>query len=137
MLPAFFWHLLSTPYLRAQIESFARTAVGNYAIGGKDIWKLQFPLPSLDVQKTLVTAISHARTDTLALRQQATVLREQAKRQIEAALLGQTNQLQGNASKKSLLLLSDSEVEPKPKAQASRKATGTKQGRKAVFGSGV
>lgn len=89
MLPAYFWHLLDTSYLRAQIESFARTAVGNYAIGGKDIWKFSFPLPPLDVQQTLVAAIGQARAEAAALRQQANQLREQAKRQIEAALLGQ------------------------------------------------
>lgn len=91
ILPAFFWYLLGTPYLRAQIESFARTAVGNYAIGGKDIWKFQFPLPPLDVQQTLITAIGQARADALALRQQAKQLREQAKREIEAALLGKVS----------------------------------------------
>lgn len=89
ILPAFFWYLLGTPYLRAQIESFARTAVGNYAIGGKDIWKFHFPLPPIDMQQTLITAIGQARADALALRQQAKQLREQAKREIEAALLGQ------------------------------------------------
>ncbi len=89
VLPAYFWYLLGTPYLRAQIESFARTAVGNYAIGGKDIWKLYFPLPPLDVQQTLVTAVSQARADAAKLRQQAKQLRDQAKLQIEAALLGQ------------------------------------------------
>jgi len=91
ILPAFFWYLLGTPYLRAQIESFARTAVGNYAIGGKDIWKFHFPLPPLDVQQTLITAIGQARADALALRQQAKQLREQAKREIEAALLGKVS----------------------------------------------
>ncbi len=89
MLPAYFWHLLDTPYLRAQIESFARTAVGNYAIGGKDIWKFSFPLPPLDIQQTLVTAIGQARAEAATLRQQANQLRAQARRQIEAALLGQ------------------------------------------------
>lgn len=89
VLPAYFWYLLGTPYLRAQIESFARTAVGNHAIGGKDIWKLYFPLPPLDVQQTLVTAVSQARADAARLRQKAKQLRDQAKLQIEAALLGQ------------------------------------------------
>ena len=79
---------LETIYGRS-IESFARTAVGNYAIGGKDIWKLYFPLPPLDVQQTLVTAVSQARADAARLRQQAKQLRDQAKLQIEAALLGQ------------------------------------------------
>lgn len=89
MLPAYFWHLLDTSYLRAQIESFARTAVGNYAIGGKDIWKFSFPLPPLEIQQTLVTAIGQARAEAATLRQQANQLRAQARRQIEAALLGQ------------------------------------------------
>ena len=31
--------------LRAQIESFARTAVGNHAIGGADLLRLRLPLP--------------------------------------------------------------------------------------------
>lgn len=88
VLPAFFWQVLRTPYLRAQIESFARTAVGNYAIGGKDIWQFRIPLPPLDVQKNLVIAINEARAEAARLRAEAAQLREQAQREIEAALLG-------------------------------------------------
>lgn len=90
ILPAFFWQVLRTPFLRAQIESFARTAVGNYAIGGKDIWQFRLPLPPLDVQKTLVTAINEARAEAARLRTEAAQLRQQAQREIEAALLGHT-----------------------------------------------
>lgn len=90
ILPAFFWQVLRTPFLRAQIESFARTAVGNYAIGGKDIWQFRLPLPPLDVQKTLVTAINEARAEAARLRTEAAQLRQQAQHEIEAALLGHT-----------------------------------------------
>ena len=88
VVPAFFWQVLRTPYLRAQIESFARTAVGNYAIGGKDIWQFRIPLPPLNVQKNLVTAINDARAEAARLRSEAAQLRQQAQREIEAALLG-------------------------------------------------
>lgn len=89
ILPAYFWQVLKTPFVRAQIESFARTAVGNYAMGGKDVWQLRLPLPPLEVQEALVQALAQARHDALTLRARAAQVREQARQRIEAALLGQ------------------------------------------------
>lgn len=37
VLPHYLWLVLQTPPLRAQIEAAARTAVGNYAIGGAEV----------------------------------------------------------------------------------------------------
>ena len=88
VLPAFFWQVLKTPFLRAQIESFARTAVGNYAMGGKDVWKLRLPLPPLDIQKALVEAIAQARAEAAQWRTRAAQVREQARLALERALLG-------------------------------------------------
>jgi type I restriction enzyme S subunit len=98
VMPAYFWQVLKVPFLRAQIESFVRTAVGNYAIGGKDVWKLRLPLPPLDIQKSLVQSIAQARTDAAHLRQQAAQKRQQAKQMLERALLGETGALEFTVS---------------------------------------
>jgi type I restriction enzyme S subunit len=47
ILPAYFWKAVQMPFARSQIESAARTAVGNYAIGTDDIWTLRLPLHCL------------------------------------------------------------------------------------------
>lgn len=90
MLPAFFWRLLQTPPLRSQIEAAARTAVGNYAIGGRDLWQLRLPLPPLETQQTLVSAIETARKQAATLRAEAELLKTQAVAETEAAILGNT-----------------------------------------------
>jgi len=86
--PAYFWFLLQTPHLRAQIEAAARTAVGNYAIGGRDIWELRIPLPPNEIQQSLVAAYASARTRAASLRAQVEATRAQALAQVEAAILG-------------------------------------------------
>ena len=80
---------MKTPHLRQQIEaSLTGTSPTMKNISKPALMALRFPLPPLDVQQTLIDAIGQARVDALALRQQAKQLREQAKREIEAALLG-------------------------------------------------
>ena len=90
VLPAYLDEVLKTPHLRQQIEaSLTGTSPTMKNISKPALLALRLPLPPLDVQQTLVTAIGQARADAAALRQQARQLREQAKLQIEAALLGQ------------------------------------------------
>jgi type I restriction enzyme S subunit len=89
MLPAFFWRLLQTPPLRSQIEAAARTAVGNYAIGGRDLWRLRLSLPPLETQQALVAAITAARQRAATLRAEADRLQAAAIAEVEAAILGQ------------------------------------------------
>lgn len=80
------------PQLRKQIEaSLTGTSPTMKNISKPASLALRLPLPPLDVQQTLIAAIGKARADALALRQQAKQLREQAKREIEAALLGCKN----------------------------------------------
>ncbi|OJU89937.1 MAG: hypothetical protein BGO13_12630 [Burkholderiales bacterium 66-5] len=97
VLPAYFWQVLKTPFLRAQIESFARTAVGNYAMGGKDVWKLRLPLPPLDIQKSLVHAIAQARDAASRLREDACQERRRARQTLERALLGTLDSIASGA----------------------------------------
>lgn len=90
VLPAYLDEVLKTPHLRQQIEaSLTGTSPTMKNISKPALLALRLPLPPPDVQQTLVTAIGQARAEAAALRQQASQLREQAKRQIEAALLGQ------------------------------------------------
>ena len=89
VLPAYLDEVMKTPHLRQQIEASLTGASPTMKnISKPALMALRFPLPPLDVQQTLIGAIGQARVDALALRQQAKQLREQAKREIEAALLG-------------------------------------------------
>lgn len=84
--PAFLWRLLQVNTLRRQIEAAARTAVGNFAIGSADVRLLQIPLPPLDVQQQLSTAIDQAKTRASGLREAAAVHRQAAWAAFESAL---------------------------------------------------
>ena len=90
VLPAYSDEVLKTQHLRQQIEaSSTGTSPTMKNISKPALLALRLPLPPLDVQQTLVNAVSQARADAARLRQQAKQLRDQAKLQIEAALLGQ------------------------------------------------
>lgn len=90
VLPAYLDEVIKTPHLRQQIEaSLTGTSPTMKNISKPALLALRLPLPPLEIQQTLVAAIGQARAEAAALRQQASQLREQARRQIEAALLGQ------------------------------------------------
>lgn len=82
----FLWRLLQVPAVRSQIEAAARTAVGNFAIGGKDIKTLKVSLPLRARQEALAQALGDAVTDAAAKRTAAAVLRQSAWATFEAAL---------------------------------------------------
>lgn len=86
--PDYLWLVLQTPFLRAQIEAAARTAVGNYAIGGKDIWNFEVPLPPLEVQRKLVERVTAARAEIARERAVAAALRQTITAEVEAHILG-------------------------------------------------
>lgn len=78
LLPDFLWRLLQLPNMRVQIESYARTAVGNYAIGSTDVAEFQIPLPPIQTQRSLTKKLREARTRAAAKRTEAARLRAQA-----------------------------------------------------------
>lgn len=84
--PEFLWRLLQVPAVRSQIEAAARTAVGNFAIGGKDIKALKVPLPTPAYQKNLAQALNDAMTGAKSKRAKATALRSKAWAAFESAL---------------------------------------------------
>ncbi|MDX1253410.1 MAG: type I restriction enzyme HsdR N-terminal domain-containing protein [Gammaproteobacteria bacterium] len=84
--PQFLWRLLQVPSVRAQIEAAARTAVGNFAIGGKDIKALKVPLPLLEQQKSLAQTLSDTVASVKTKRTEATTLRNSAWAAFESAL---------------------------------------------------
>ncbi len=88
VLPEYLWFVLQTPPLRAQIETAARTAVGNYAIGGSDIWNFRFPLPPLAIQRKLAAKIAAARERIAAERGAAAKLAAYTGREVEEMILG-------------------------------------------------
>ncbi len=86
ILPEFFWLVSQSWYLRKQIERVARTTAGNYAIGGKDIWNFQFPLPPLADQTRIVAELDRLRSEARAARSNAAASREAAAKSLEADL---------------------------------------------------
>ena len=84
----FFWHLTQTEPIRSQIELAARTAVGNYAIGGTDIRNFEFPLPPLEVQRHLVKHITSERKRIANERKAAEQRAAQTKIEVEEMILG-------------------------------------------------
>ncbi len=90
--PGFLWRLLQVPAVRSQIEAAARTAVGNFAIGGKDIKALKVPLPLLARQLELARALNAAVTDAQSKRIAAATLRQSAWATFEAALFTATEE---------------------------------------------
>jgi type I restriction enzyme S subunit len=88
ILPAYFWMLVQLPFARSQIESVARTAVGNYAIGSEDIWAMRFPLPPLTVQQAIVNRVEAGRAEIAALKAEAQARVDAAKADVEAMILG-------------------------------------------------
>lgn len=88
LLPEYLWLLLQTPPMRAQIEAAARTAVGNYAIGGKDIWDFDFPVPPKDVQASLAKKVIAARANAARLKEQAEQKRKETREEVEGRVTG-------------------------------------------------
>ncbi|WP_407898891.1 hypothetical protein [Ferrigenium sp. UT5] len=88
--PEFLWRLLQVPAVRSQIEAAARTAVGNFAIGGKDIKALKVPLPTPAHQKDLAQALNDAVIRAKSKRTEATALRSAAWDAFESALFTPT-----------------------------------------------
>jgi type I restriction enzyme S subunit len=86
----FLWRLLQVSAVRTQIEAAARTAVGNFAIGGKDIKALKVPLPPPDQQRTLALALNDAIGNAKAKRLEAAALRQSAWATFETALFTPT-----------------------------------------------
>lgn len=84
--PGFLWRLLQVPAVRSQIEAAARTAVGNFAIGGKDIKALKVPLPLPARQQDLAQALNDAVTSAKPKRTEASTLRKSAWAAFESAL---------------------------------------------------
>lgn len=86
--PRFLWVVLQTPPLRAQIEAAARTAVGNYAIGGGDVWDFEFPIPPRSIQEKLSVQLMEARRTAAELREAATTLSRSVKEEVEKMVMG-------------------------------------------------
>lgn len=86
IVPEFLWRLLQTPAVRRQIESAARTAVGNFAIGGTDIKALTVPLPPPDVQARLAQGLRDAQLAIGKAREDARATREAAWAAFESTL---------------------------------------------------
>lgn len=84
--PEFLWRLLQLPSVRRQIEGAARTAVGNFAIGGSDIKALSVPLPPPDVQARLAQALNDAKAGIGIARESARTMRDAAWAAFESAL---------------------------------------------------
>ncbi len=88
LLPEFLWQLLRLPTIRAQVEAAMRTAVGNFAIGGKDVEEMEIPLPKRDDQISLMVNFQAEQNAAHALRREAAALRTAADGAFAGAVFG-------------------------------------------------
>ncbi|HEY3373685.1 MAG TPA: restriction endonuclease subunit S [Candidatus Aquicultor sp.] len=88
ILPSYLWKLLQLPPMRQQIEAAARTAVGNYAIGNKDIWNLRIPLPPLRVQHFIIKTLEEQLSKIKRQMKARTEVVHDIERDIEILILG-------------------------------------------------
>ena len=88
MIPEYLWVLLKTDFMRTQIQAACRTAVGNYAIGWKNIWEFHFPLPPIAVQQRLVKTFLDTQKDIEARRTENSSLKINTSLEIEAVIMG-------------------------------------------------
>lgn len=88
--PEFLWRLLQVHAVRSQLEAAARTAVGNFAIGGKDIKALKVPSPLPVLPKDLSQALNNAVIIAKSKRTEANALRSAAWAAFESALFTPT-----------------------------------------------
>jgi len=88
VLPDFLTYMFATSIVRPQIEAYARTAVGNYAIGNEDVFNLYFPLPPISVQEELINVISERQNEFKKLKKKAGSIRGTSQKEIEQMILG-------------------------------------------------
>lgn len=74
----FLWKVLQSPTIRAQIEAGARTAVGNHAIGSRDVNELEILLPKPDAQLSMMRKLSDSYDLAARRREEAKTLRTAA-----------------------------------------------------------
>lgn len=86
VVPEFLWRLLQVPAVRRQIEGAARTAVGNYAIGGADIKALRVPMPPLAVQRRLASDVNTAKVKATEMAAEAATVRAKGWAEFERAI---------------------------------------------------
>jgi type I restriction enzyme S subunit len=86
LLPEFLARVLQLPTVRAQIESAARTAVGNHAIGSTDVQDLELILPKPKAQVTIMKRFQKAQQEANVLRYEAGQLRESARNEFLTAV---------------------------------------------------
>lgn len=84
--PEYLWLLLQLPSMRKQIEGAARTAVGNYAIGSKDIKALKVPLPLIPEQKKMFSSLHQAIVTAREKLREAATIRQSAWDKFESKL---------------------------------------------------
>jgi len=88
VLPEYVREVIQTPLGRSFFQSQARTAVGMWKIGAKDIRAFPIPLPPLDVQREIVRRVEESRAEIARLRAQAARRAQEAQVEVEAAILG-------------------------------------------------
>ncbi|OYW04889.1 MAG: hypothetical protein B7X11_02440 [Acidobacteria bacterium 37-65-4] len=88
LLPEFVREVVQSPLGRAYFQSNARTAVGMWKIGADDIRTFPIPIPPLPVQEKIVADLQALRAAIKSLHDQANAERQEAKKAMEAMILG-------------------------------------------------
>jgi restriction endonuclease S subunit len=88
LLPAFVREVVQTPLGRSFFQSNARTAVGMWKIGGKDIANFPIPVPPLPMQKQIMDRVAAGREEIASEREAADHLAHDINTEVEALILG-------------------------------------------------
>ena len=88
VLPEYLASVINSPIGRQQINSLSRQIIGQANINSKELRSLQIPLPPLPVQQEFLRQIVDGRAEVSKIRGAVREIASDAKREIEALILG-------------------------------------------------
>lgn len=88
ILPEYLEFILSSSIARPQIEANSRTAVGNHAIGSKDVFSVKIPMPPTIEQKKIVNIVQEVRGKIGIYKDAATNIKMSTEIEIEKMIVG-------------------------------------------------
>ncbi len=88
VLPEYLASVINSPIGRQQIDALSRQIIGQANINSKELRSLQIPLPPLPVQQEFLRQIVEGRAEVSKIRGAVRAIASDAKREIEALILG-------------------------------------------------
>lgn len=86
--PEFVAYVINGPVGRQQIDAVSRQIIGQANVNSRELRSLRVPLPPLEVQKSLISAVADARRKTTEARREASERQQRIGAEIETGILG-------------------------------------------------